>query len=52
MRFGQYPISERMLKPASSPAHYDNLIKELDEAPKRSWIKRYLNSWKGFIRFS
>ena len=52
MRLTQYPLSERMLKPTSCPAYYDELIKELDEAPHRSWFGRFINSWKGFIRFS
>lgn len=52
MRLAQYPLSERMLKPASNPAYYDALIKEIDEAPKRSWFGRFVNKWKGFIRLS
>ena len=48
----QYPLSERMLKPASSPAYYDDLMKELDEAPNRSWFGRLVKKWSGFIRLS
>ena len=48
----QYPLSERILKPASSPRYYDELIKELDEAPNRSWFGRLVKRWKGFVRLS
>ena len=48
----QYPLSEKMLKPHSNPKYYENLLKELDEAPKRSWFQSRLNKWKGFLRFS
>ena len=48
----QYPLSERILKPASSPRYYDELIKELDEAPNRSWFGRLVKRWKGLIRLS
>ena len=52
VRLAQYPLSERMMKPVSKPTYYDDLIKEMDEAPKRSWLGRYINSWKGSIRWS
>ena len=48
----QYPLSEKMMKPASNPKYYDELLKEINEAPKRSWFKSVLNRWKGFLRFS
>lgn len=48
----QYPLSEKMLKPHSNPKYYENLLKELDEAPRRSWLQSKLNKWKGFLRFS
>lgn len=48
----QYPVSERMLRPASNPSYYTNLMKELEEAPKRSRFGKWLNSWKGFLRMS
>ncbi|KAL8984946.1 MAG: hypothetical protein Q9205_001222 [Flavoplaca limonia] len=43
----KYPLSDRLLKPLSNPGYYENLMKELDEAPKRSFFGRLLNSWKG-----
>lgn len=48
----QYPLSEKMMKPASNPTYYDVLLKELDAAPKRSWFKSVINRWKGSLRFS
>ncbi|KAL9103316.1 MAG: hypothetical protein Q9163_001622 [Psora crenata] len=48
----KYPLSERMMKPASNPTHYEDLVKELEEAPNRSWLGAKLNKWKGFLRFS
>ncbi|KAL8951402.1 MAG: hypothetical protein Q9222_002623 [Ikaeria aurantiellina] len=47
----KYPLSDRLLKPASNPQHYENLLKEFEEAPRRSWFGRLVNSWKGFVRW-
>lgn len=40
------------MRPASNPDYYDNLVKELDEAPNRSRFQSWVNKWKGFLRFS
>ncbi|KAL8846363.1 MAG: hypothetical protein Q9221_008542 [Calogaya cf. arnoldii] len=48
----KYPLSDRLLKPLSNPEYYGNLVRELEEAPKRSFFARLLNSWKGFVRWS
>ncbi|KAI4226713.1 MAG: hypothetical protein L6R36_002968 [Xanthoria steineri] len=48
----RYPLSNRLMKPLSNPEYYENLVKELEEAPKRSFFGRLLNSWKGFVRWS
>jgi len=47
----KYPITGSLLKPASNPSHYTDLVKELEEAPNRSWFGRMANRWKGFLRF-
>ncbi|KAL2057693.1 hypothetical protein ABVK25_002077 [Lepraria finkii] len=47
-----YPLSERTMKPASNPKYYDDLLKELNEAPTRSWFQSMVSRWKGFLRFS
>lgn len=46
----QYALSDHMLKPASNPAYYENIVKEFEQAPKRSWLGRVLNRWKGVFR--
>ncbi|RQM07577.1 hypothetical protein DH86_00002032, partial [Scytalidium sp. 3C] len=35
-----------LLKPASNPTYYEDLIKELEEAPTRSWFGRWKNKWR------
>ncbi|KAL8731651.1 MAG: hypothetical protein Q9181_004238 [Wetmoreana brouardii] len=47
----KYPLSDKIMKPLSKPQYYADLIKELEEAPKRSWFGRFIHSWKGFIRW-
>jgi hypothetical protein len=47
----QYPITGSLMKPASNPTHYEDLMRELVEAPERSWWGRMTNRWKGFLRF-
>ncbi|KAH0610023.1 uncharacterized protein H6S33_012569 [Morchella sextelata] len=46
----KYPVSDRILKPRGNPEYYDNLIKELEQAPGRSWWETKLNAWKGYVR--
>ncbi|KAL8933236.1 MAG: hypothetical protein Q9216_006459 [Gyalolechia sp. 2 TL-2023] len=48
----KYPLSNRLMKPLSDPEHYEKLVKELEAAPKRSWLGRLLNQWKGKVRWS
>ncbi|MCJ1421117.1 hypothetical protein MMC32_007479 [Xylographa parallela] len=48
----KYPLSEHLMKPQSHPQYYDNLIKELEEAPTRSWFQRQINKWKGSLRMT
>jgi len=47
----KYPITGSLMKPASNPTHYEDLIKELEAAPERSWLGTQMNRWKGFLRF-
>jgi len=49
--FSQYPITGSLMKPASNPTHYTDLLKELQAAPERGFIDRILNKWKGVLRF-
>lgn len=39
------------MKPASDPLYYERLVKELDEAPNRSWLQSKIQKWKGAFRF-
>lgn len=48
----QYPITERLTKPVSNPSYYEDLMTELQEAPRRSWFSSIVNKWRGFLRFS
>ncbi|PSS09087.1 hypothetical protein M430DRAFT_182766 [Amorphotheca resinae ATCC 22711] len=47
----KYALKGSLLTPASNPTHYTDLVRELDEAPKRNWWQQVTNKWKGLIRF-
>ncbi|KAK5049345.1 hypothetical protein LTR84_004274 [Exophiala bonariae] len=47
-----FPIPPNVRHPRSNPAHYDELVKELEEAPTRSWTDSLMKKIKGSIRFS
>ncbi|CAL3971788.1 unnamed protein product [Diplocarpon coronariae] len=47
----KYPTTGSLMRPQSNPNHYTNLMKELREAPRSSWIERTVKRWKGFLRF-
>ena len=47
----QFRLSDRMMKPASDPQHYQNLAKELEEIPDRSWLGRLVKRVQGMVRF-
>lgn len=47
-----YPLPEQVRHPKSNPTHYDDLLKELDEAPTRSWVTSLMNRIKGSIRLT
>ncbi|KAB8293014.1 hypothetical protein EYC80_007376 [Monilinia laxa] len=48
---GKYPLTSKIMKPASNPTYYEDLVKELEEAPNRSWFQQQVNKWKGALRF-
>jgi cytochrome b pre-mRNA-processing protein 6 len=48
----QYPLSNAMMHPASSPEHYTTLVRELDEVPDRSFLQRIATRWKNMVRLS
>ena len=47
----QYELSDKIMKPTSNPTYYEDLMKELEEAPNRSWFQQQVNKWKGALRF-
>ncbi|TRX90595.1 hypothetical protein FHL15_008568 [Xylaria flabelliformis] len=46
----QYPITGTLLQPKSNPTYFTDLLKELEEAPSRSWFDRLLLRIKGVVR--
>ncbi|KAG9230304.1 hypothetical protein BJ875DRAFT_507402 [Amylocarpus encephaloides] len=46
----QYRLGDLIMKPQSNPTHYADLVKELEEAPNRSWFGNMINQWKGSLR--
>ncbi|CAL5874452.1 uncharacterized protein PFLUO_LOCUS8748 [Penicillium psychrofluorescens] len=46
----RYPLPPKLRHPASSPDHYDNLIREFDEAPNRDWFGRLRKRVGGILR--
>jgi len=48
----EFPLPENLRHPASNPAHYDDLIKEMQEAPTRSWLGGLVKSIKGSFRLT
>lgn len=51
-RARQYPVSKELLKPQSNPTYYEELIKELEMAPKRNWLQNFVTNLRGKVRFS
>jgi cytochrome b pre-mRNA-processing protein 6 len=48
----QYPARPSMFEPKSNPTYYKDLVKELEEAPNRSWLGRIAKRLSGMIRFA
>ena len=48
----QYPLPETYLRPASNPDYYVDLLAEIEAVSQRGWFASWLNSWKGWIRFT
>ncbi|KAM7218053.1 hypothetical protein V8F06_006588 [Rhypophila decipiens] len=40
----------RIMEPKSNPTYYKDLVKELEEAPNRTWLGRIANRIKGLVR--
>ncbi|KAI0970675.1 hypothetical protein F4678DRAFT_115163 [Xylaria arbuscula] len=45
-----YPITGSLLQPKSNPTYFTDLLKELEEAPNRSFMERLWLRVKGIVR--
>ncbi|KAF2966539.1 hypothetical protein GQX73_g7005 [Xylaria multiplex] len=45
-----YPITGSLLQPKSNPTYFTDLLKELEEAPNRSFFERFWLRMKGIVR--
>ena len=46
----RYPIKGFLLQPKSQPTYFEDLVTEIEEAPKRSWFQRIGKRISGLIR--
>ncbi|KAL2399027.1 hypothetical protein ABEF95_008231 [Exophiala dermatitidis] len=49
--FKAYPIPTKLRHPRSMPTYYDDVLKEMEEAPSRTWFQSLVNRIKGSLRF-
>lgn len=47
-----YPMPDQLRYPASRKTHYDDLLKEMEEAPSRSKFDSFIQRMKGRFRIS
>jgi len=47
----KYPIQHGLLNPRSKPTHFTDLVRELEEGPKRSFVERFMVRMKGLVRY-
>lgn len=47
----QFPLQQKLLRPASNPEHYETLKKELAELPNRTWLQNVVKRLKNMVRF-
>ncbi|KAI1819216.1 hypothetical protein F4861DRAFT_158511 [Xylaria intraflava] len=45
-----YPITGSLLEPKSNPTYFTDLLKELEEAPNRTFFERFMLRVKGVVR--
>lgn len=46
----QYKLKGPMLEPKSQPTYFEDLVREIEEAPKRTWLERLGKRLSGMIR--
>ncbi|KXJ89270.1 hypothetical protein Micbo1qcDRAFT_196664 [Microdochium bolleyi] len=47
----KYPIQHGLLSPRSKPTYFTDLVRELEEGPKRSVFERFVVRMKGLVRY-
>ncbi|KAM0194773.1 hypothetical protein ACHAPA_009194 [Fusarium lateritium] len=47
----RFKLRGRLLEPKSQPTYFADLVKEIDEAPSRSWLERLGKRLSGMVRF-
>ncbi|CZT15237.1 uncharacterized protein RCC_01105 [Ramularia collo-cygni] len=48
----QYPLQEKLLRPASNPDFYTDLKRKLAEAPNETWWSSKMKWLKNMVRFN
>lgn len=48
----KYKLTGPMLEPTSQPTYFTDLVREIEEAPKRSWLQRMGLRLSGMIRLT
>jgi hypothetical protein len=46
----QYKLKGPMLEPKSQPTYFQDLVREIEEAPRRTWLERLGKRLSGMIR--
>ncbi|KND85975.1 hypothetical protein TOPH_09279, partial [Tolypocladium ophioglossoides CBS 100239] len=46
----RYKLKGPMLEPTSQPTYFEDLVREIEEAPKRTWLERIGKRLSGIIR--
>ncbi|KAK4199528.1 hypothetical protein QBC40DRAFT_202718 [Triangularia verruculosa] len=46
----KYRVTDSFLKPKFNPNYYSDILKELDEAPRRSYFQRLAKKFQGMFR--
>ena len=46
----RYKLKGPMLEPKSQPTYFEDLVREIEEAPRRTWLERLGKRLPGIIR--
>ncbi|KAL0940126.1 uncharacterized protein CTRU02_206735 [Colletotrichum truncatum] len=47
----QFPLNGELLEPRSQPTYFNDLLRELEEAPTRGWLQNMSKKLSGMFRF-